>query len=322
MILTVTPNPLLEKRLYFDKVKLGSINRSAKETFYAGGKGINVSRQLNKLNVKNSALTLLGGNNGKLLRKTLLEENIEFIAVGIKDETRYCSVIVEEDTKRITSFFAPSSDISVAEVNQFLDKLEKTVQNCSIVVLAGSSPNKEAEQIFLKGIELANHYDKISVIDTYGAHLKECIELSPFCIHNNLNELENSLNISLKNENQIEDFLDYLYSKGIKHSYLTNGGETFYCSKFDFHYKVKPPKINVIDSVGSGDSFTAGIVYGIEKAMVFEDALKLATALGTINTARLDAANVPLPDAEKIIDHVEISSIGKKMKLIDDSPNY
>ena len=60
MILTVTLNPLLEKRLEFQSVELGKDQRAKNEFYAAGGKGINVSRQLNLLGVKNSAFTWLG----------------------------------------------------------------------------------------------------------------------------------------------------------------------------------------------------------------------------------------------------------------------
>ena len=130
MILTVTPNPLLERRLYFDTIEPGKVNRSYKETFYAGGKGINVSRQLNRLGIQNNALTFLGGENGKLLRKCLTGENISFNAVSTKDETRYSSVIIEEKNKRITSFFSPNSHISKKEVNTFIEKMDKSRPDC------------------------------------------------------------------------------------------------------------------------------------------------------------------------------------------------
>ena len=73
MILTVTLNPLLEHRLTYKVLHIGHENRSAKEKYKAGGKGINVSRQLNILSVDNLAFTFLGGSNGKLLKKLLIE---------------------------------------------------------------------------------------------------------------------------------------------------------------------------------------------------------------------------------------------------------
>lgn len=322
MILTITPNSLLERRLVFNSILNGAVNRSRTEYFYAGGKGINVSRQLNQLGIKNQSLTFLGGNNGKLLRKTLENESINFNAVNTKDETRWAAVTIDESKKEITSFFSQNSEPSENEVDEFIQKMDKAIQNCSIVLFAGSSPNKTAQRIFTEGVELANKYDKISFIDTYGEHLKECIEKSPFALHNNKKEIENSLGVELESEQDILNFLDSLYSKNIKMAFITDGKNEVYSSKFDFHYKTKPPTVKSFNPLGSGDAFVAGIIYGIERSLVYNDSLKLAVALGALNTQQFDAANVKLDDAEMLLENIDVQSVGKKMKLIDDSPNY
>ena len=125
MILTVTINPLLEHRLFFNTISLGKSNRSSMELFYAGGKGINVSRQLNFLGVKNSAFTFLGGNNGKLLRHCCTEDKIDFSVLNTKSETRIAELIIEESGNRITTLFGANSDISLEESNEFKTVLIK-----------------------------------------------------------------------------------------------------------------------------------------------------------------------------------------------------
>ncbi len=95
MILTVTINPLLEQRLTFSKVSSSTQNRNGKLQLAAGGKGINVSRQLNILNVQNIALTFAGGTNGKLLREAIKNERIDFSLFNTHTETRICIVIID-----------------------------------------------------------------------------------------------------------------------------------------------------------------------------------------------------------------------------------
>ena len=125
MVLTVTINPLLENRLYFDKVIFGQSNRSGTQEYKAGGKGINVSRQLNYLNIKNLAHLFLGGNNGKILRRILSEEKIDFTHISTKSETRAAALSIEKDEERITTPFDPNSTILEKEVSEYKSKLEK-----------------------------------------------------------------------------------------------------------------------------------------------------------------------------------------------------
>jgi fructose-1-phosphate kinase PfkB-like protein len=189
-----------------------------------------------------------------------------------------------------------------------------------MVVFSGSSPSEEAARIFVEGINLANRKDKISILDTYGKHLKNCIEASPTIIHNNVSELESSLNTSLQTEIEKIDLLNFLYSKGIKQSFITDGENNTYAANFDFHYIVKNPAIEYVDSTGSGDAFVAGLIYGFHNNLVFEEYLAIASALGAANASTTNVCKVEYHEIESYKKEVKIHQAGKKIKMIDDSP--
>ena len=320
MVLTVTINPLLERRYEYQKISAHHQNRNGVVTLQAGGKGINVSRQLNELNVQNIALTFLGGVNGKAFRNSLNKEEISFSFVSTKSETRDCAVVINSSKPSVSAFFGEDPEISIDEVDAFLLKLEKMIANSAIVVFSGSSPCKQADSIFPAGIKNSNKHGKISVCDTYGDHLKNCIDASPTVIHNNVQETESSLKISLKTEKEKLEYLDFLYSKGVKQTFLTDGENQFYSSNFDFHYKVAVPKITAIDPTGSGDAFTSGIVYGWHHQVTFIEQLILATSLGTANAGMFDVCRVPKTSADEFTGKIKPEAVGKKMKVINDKP--
>jgi len=322
MILTVTVNPLLEKRLYFDSTFKGSVNRCYAEKYYAGGKGINVSRQLNKLKIENLALTFSGGTNGKILRNVLASEGINCQIIATKNETRNGTLLLEKESPKITSYIGLNSEISDQEVNHFIEKLEKMIPSVSVVVLTGSLPSPNTAKIFEAGIELAHKFDKIAIVDTYGSHLKDCIDMAPFAMHNNIPELEYSYKEDFSSDKSKRELLESLYQKGVKLAFLTNGSSTIYASKFNFHYKITPPKIEEKDPLGSGDSFVAGIAHGIEKNLVFDEMLKNAVSLGAVNAEMWRTSEVPLEEMTKYFNSLEVEPLGKKMKIIDDTPNY
>ena len=320
MIVTVTINPLLERRYTFREVNYPGTSRDGIVALKAGGKGINVSRQLNQLNTPNLSFTFLGGTNGRLFREILKEEKIGFTSVKTSSETREGIVVIDEKNEKVISFFGSNPDLTTNEVDEFRVKLDKIIQNCEIVVFSGSSPCKNTDSIFPFGIELANKYDKISVCDTYGRHLIDCIKAGPTILHNNVDELQDSLGINLESEEKRIRLLDNLYSDGIKQSYITDAEKIFYAANFDFHFRVSPPSIKTIDSIGSGDSFVAGIVYAWHNDLTFEEGLKLATSLGTVNASRFDVSSGILRDTDDIIPDVTVTALGKKMKTLDVTP--
>lgn len=319
MVLLVTINPLLEKKLFFKNIEKGN-NRAYRQEYSAGGKGINISRQLNNLNIKNHNLIFLGGANGKRLRSVLESENISFSVVSTKDDTREATLVYNEKEEELSTYFGLNSNILQNEIDHFIDKLEKAIINSSIVVFAGSLPNKECSIIIERGIELCNKHDKISIIDSYGEMLLNQIEKGPTVLHNNIDEITSSLKKEIKVESDFEEILNYLFKKNIKLSFLTSGKKDTFCSKSDFHYKISNPDIIEKDATGSGDAFVSGIIYGLEKSLVFNEFATLASALGAANASKWDICNSNYAEAEKYFDKISIKEIGKKIKIIDDSP--
>lgn len=321
MILIVTLNPLLERRYINPEIIIGEVNRNADLTFSAGGKGINVSRQLKNIGLNSFNFIFSGGKNGKILREIIKNENLEFSFVSTKSETREACIAISKNDKKVTSVFTSNPQVTIEEVEEFKLKLDRMIQNCEIVIFSGSSPSAETNSIIPFGIQAANKYDKVSICDTYGENLNECIDSSPTIMHNNISEIESSLSIELNSEDSLLEFLNELKRKNIKRIYLTNGDKEFYASNFGYNYKINSLSIDAIDPTGSGDSFVAGLVYSWVKQEIFVDSLKFATALAASNAESFDVCNVKLENARKYLDRVAIFPIGKKVKLIDDSPH-
>jgi tagatose 6-phosphate kinase len=96
--------------------------------------------------------------------------------------------------------------------------------------------------------------------------------------------------------------------------------QDLYASKSDFHYKITNPKVLQKDPAGSGDAFVAGIILGLEKSLIFNDFVKIAASLGSYNASVWETCRVKKENADRLLDEVVIMEIGKKIKLIDDSP--
>ncbi len=320
MILTITLNPLLEKRMTFLKTEQGKVNRCYKEYFTAGGKGINVSRQLNVFKVDNLAVTAAGGNSGKIYRKILAEENINNFVFPTEKDMRQAFLAEDDFNRKVTSYFGVDVGLTEKEFNELNSRIEKMILNASTVVLAGSVPDELSAELMRRILDLAHKHDKFTILDTYGTHLLSCLKKAPGAIHNNIEELSSSLGRTFENENDIKEFLKELYSMGIKLCFLTDGARPSYSSQFGFMYKTITPEIEAVDSTGSGDSFTAGVIYALEKSFVFEDLLKFASASGAANSLNTTAGKADMQTIEELMPKVKVIPLGKKLKEIDDSP--
>lgn len=311
MILTITLNPLLEKVLFFDKIEKDKVNRAKTVKINAGGKGINVSRQLNKFRIDTLATGFLGGDNGKKLKSILYKEQIKNSFQQIKEETREGFVIVENSKMR-ESYFFPDPVVSSNEVKEFIDKTKKAILNSEMIIFSGSSPkfeNSDDElKIFSELINYANDNDKFTLIDIYGNHLSEVLELKPVVVHTNQDELENSLGIKLNSENVLE-FLKEYYSRGIKIFIITNGSKKFFAINQGFLFEITPPEIETINPTGSGDAFMAGFIHGLHNNLPFGEILKLATASGAANASMFEVCSAEISYIEDLKEKVIVKKL-------------
>ena len=88
MIYTVTLNPSVDYIVELDQVILGELNRTKNESKFPGGKGINVSQVLKRLDVDSTALGFVGGFTGEYIEKYLQSLQIHTDFVKVEEDTR------------------------------------------------------------------------------------------------------------------------------------------------------------------------------------------------------------------------------------------
>lgn len=311
MILTVTLNPLLEIRLDYTSSLSAEVIRNGSLTYAAGGKGINVSRQLKHLGLDSLIFTTASGPNGKRLAEYLEKDNLKSVIYKTSAETRI-SVLVSNPEKQ-QNYFSQNAPLTAIERDEIKNKIVKILPTVDTVVFSGSTPDKESVEIIAQVLKYAQELDKLTILDYYGKGLDQLLDIPPVIIHNNIKEIETSLGKELKTEESTVEIISYIHQKGVRQIYLTDGDNAFYASNNGYLYKVKPPVVNLISSVGCGDAFVAGIIYSLNTFMKFEEGLAFATALGALEATKKDVCRNSLPEIMQMIPEVVVTTFGKRM---------
>ena len=71
MIITLTPNPSIDRTIGVPDLQPGEVNRATTSRIDPGGKGVNVSRALSANGVQTVAVLPLGGPEGHLMSELL-----------------------------------------------------------------------------------------------------------------------------------------------------------------------------------------------------------------------------------------------------------
>ena len=88
MIVTLTPNPSVDRTVFLTDIVLGSVNRSQRSRSEPSGKGVNVALALHAHGVPVRAIVTAGGPVGAQLRQMLDTAGLDTVVVPIDGEIR------------------------------------------------------------------------------------------------------------------------------------------------------------------------------------------------------------------------------------------
>ena len=100
MILTLTPNPSVDRTCAIEHLERGAVIRALDSREDPGGKGLNVSRALALSGTATAAVFPVGGVYGTLMLELLAAEPIELRPVRIGRPIRANTTVVEPDGTR------------------------------------------------------------------------------------------------------------------------------------------------------------------------------------------------------------------------------
>lgn len=256
MIYTVTLNPSIDYVVHVEQVELGQVNRMNKEFKYPGGKGINVSRILERLAIPTTALGFLGGFTGDFIQSALQQEKITTHFTKITEDSRI-NIKLKSSTE--TEFNGLGPTISTTEIQDFLKTLDSLTAD-DIVVLAGNRPNSLPKDFYQQLIKRIQEKNAHFIIDTTGDDLLNALPYKPLLIKPNRDELADLYQTNLSDFNDLLHYGKKLLKDGPEHVIISMADEGALLFTQKGVYQAEVIKRPLKNSVGAGDSMIAGFV--------------------------------------------------------------
>lgn len=308
MITTVTLNTMVDKTVSVEKIEKGLIHRARRVTMVAGGKGVNVSRQLTMLGMQTVATGFYGGETGNMIARLMSGEKIPHDFIRIESLTRE-GVTYLENNGTVTAVFEPPHTINPEEAAALIRKCTDLADRSTWITFNGSSPHRNADSIYHDIMERVQNTSLHTVLDTYGEPLRLAIGKKPFFFKPNKEEFEKTFNIKLDTEEMYRRSLDDCIQRGIGCTIITDGANPAYVGTPEGHWLVHPPQIRTINPTGSGDALIAGFIYAFEQKMHFEDTIMFGIAAGAANAQTWDVAQSTFEEIMILKERVKIEKL-------------
>ncbi|MCI0693806.1 1-phosphofructokinase family hexose kinase [candidate division KSB1 bacterium] len=283
MILTVTPNPMLDKTLWVESFTPGVTHRATRAVTIGSGKGINVSRALLALGEQTLATGFLGGYTGAQVRKLLDDENIPHDFVEVAGLTRVGITVFDDAREDYTAVFEPGPELSQNEVGALVEKVRSLLQRCRAMTLCGSLPSAGFDDLYFRLIESAKAANVPVFLDSYKEPLRQGLEAHPDFLKPNRDEVLQTFGIDIREPHGMKEMLRESSATGAQWIFLTDGSREVGVCAHGQCYLAAPPKVEVVNTLGGGDAMVAAFLYGWLRKMATEDLIRFAIAAGAVN---------------------------------------
>ena len=287
MLVCISANPAIDKRVCLPRLELGRVNRISEVRAAPGGKAAHVAMVLRALGAEPHWIGLTGGANTQELLAGLQELGIHAVAVPLKNSTRVNLEIIDEDG-RVTEILEPGPSVSAKECTTFQAACESVFREAGkdlVAIFSGSLPPGMPKEFYAAMIEKVHSGGGKALLDTSGEALKLGLQARPDLVKPNREEAEWLTGNPIQEAKSAAAAITKLISAGAKSAAISLGSEglAWKPRESDRIYYAHPPKMACRSSVGSGDATVAGFAYAEENGLEAEDSLKLAAACGAAN---------------------------------------
>lgn len=298
MILTVTPNPSIDREILIPGFRLGAIHRPQRVVALAGGKGLNVARTIKRLGGEVCACTLLCGHNGRWIEAQLQSEGIPLFAAWGAGETRISTSIADPENQKLTEIYEGGPQIDPETWERFEAAFQSALPKAEWITFSGSLPPGAPQDGYLRLLRRAQERHIPVLVDTHGQTLHEIIPQQPWLVKVNAEEAGEILEQSITTVTQAGVAARGFCQRGARTAIVTLGAQGAVAALGSQAWYAQAPQVEVMAAVGSGDALLGGFVLGFTRGMTILDALRLGVAAGAANAVTLGTGVVELEIVE------------------------
>jgi 6-phosphofructokinase 2 len=311
-IVTVTINPAIDIFVNVTRVEPTRKLRCSSPKRDPGGGGINVARVAHRLGSNVAAIYPTGGAIGKLLHRLVEREGIDSLITLSHVETRENFTAYEESTGNQYRFVLPGSPLHRAEWEAVLARLSSLAEKPRYVVASGSVPPGVPEDFFAQVVRHAKALGAKTVIDSSGPSLKAAIREGVTLIKPNLVELSDLVGTPLDDDDKRVAACRKLTSAGRAEAIaLTLGEDGALLVTATRAWRSRPMNIEVVSTVGAGDSFLGGMVAALASGKALEDAFRVGVAAGSAAVLSPGTELCREEDVTRLLEKVKITELAR-----------
>lgn len=272
-----------------------------------GGVGRNIAENLHNLDLNVNFLSVFTDDFfAEFMKKSFLKSKLNINeSFFIKDASSSTFIAILNNKNDLETGIS-SMEIYDRITKEMIQKKMNFISEHNIVVLDTNYPQKILEYI------CNNLNNQKIIIDTVSGtkalKIKNILD-KLYVLKTNLSEAQTLTGIKILNEKDLQKTVSYFLSKGIKNVFITLGKKGVIFGNERIIKKYTPNITKIKNTIGAGDAFAAGIIYGIVAGYDIEKTAKYGIASSSINLKDISAVSKKMNVKNLIIEYKNLNYI-------------
>lgn len=313
MLVCVSANPAIDRRLRLESIAVGGVNRVDSAQPFPGGKAAHVAMVAKALALEVTWVGFLGGAAGDECESGLSALGIPVTVVRTRASTRANLEIITRDGT-VTEILEPGGEVTYGEVERLLSACRDLFAESSCgsqVALSGSLPPGAPPDFYADLTRLAHVYGCRVLLDSSGEALRYGLAAGPDLVKPNRAEASWFAGRPVLGASEAVEVATEMIEAGARDVAVSLGANGIVWRGDDSAATLvsQPPPVEVRSTVGCGDAALAGFAVAHVRRLDNEDTLRLAVACGTANCIAESAGMVDPRAVERMMQQVSVEPL-------------
>jgi len=313
MLVCISANPAIDRRLRLENIAVGQINRALSAQPLPGGKAAHVAMVAKALGVDVMWVGFLGGAAGEQCESGLSAFGVPLTVIRTQSETRANLELISADGQ-VTEILEPGGAVTEGEVERLLTTCRDLFAESdrgTQVALSGSLPPGAPSDLYAELIRLAQVNGCRTLLDTSGDALRHALNAGPDFVKPNKNEASAFAGYSITDATTAVQATQPFFDAGGKSVAISLGADGMIWQRTvsSDAFISKPSPLADCSPVGCGDAALAGFAVAHERGLSDEETLRLATACGSANCLANVPGRVDVRDVQRLAQEITVRQV-------------
>lgn len=306
MLLIVSPNLCLDRIVVVRGFVAGRVHRAESATELASGKGLNVARVARALGVDVTVVGIVGKDGADAIVDGARTHGIRLDAVRVPGPVRVCTLIIDPGHEE-TVINEPGAEVGEDTWRALQDHIDAALHQAQAVILAGSLPPGLPPAFYADVIRRAHTIPVI--LDATGEALRLGMSARPHLVKANRLELQDAVGRPLDSVKAVSVAAEEIHTTTGAGVLITLGdrGALLFAAEGGHH--LIPPQVERINSIGAGDSLTAGLAAGLLRNLPMLEAARLGIAAAVADVTTLLPGTVDADLVASLVPRVTVGDV-------------